>query len=136
MESLRVSFERELKNKLAQKSSGTQSEETVLLKSFKYFDLNNNGVVEPEEFAKAIEKIGIMIPTKQDLDALFSIYDVDKSGAIDYKEFAGGIFGQSAHGGSPSKTGGAGGNNPEDLLERLRTKLASRGARGIIGLGK
>jgi hypothetical protein len=37
----------------------------VLLKAFKYFDLNNNGTVEPEEFAKAIEKIGIMIPTRQ-----------------------------------------------------------------------
>jgi Ca2+-binding EF-hand superfamily protein len=59
------SFERELKNKLAQKASGNQSEETVLLKAFKYFDLNNNGTVEPEEFAKAIEKIGIMIPTRQ-----------------------------------------------------------------------
>ena len=42
-----------------------QSEEQVLTKSFKYFDLNNNGTVEPEEFAKAIEKIGIMIPTRQ-----------------------------------------------------------------------
>jgi hypothetical protein len=29
------------------------------MKSFKYFDLNDNGHVEPEEFAKAIEKIGI-----------------------------------------------------------------------------
>jgi hypothetical protein len=27
--------------------------------------LNNSGTVDPEEFAKAIEKIGIMIPTKQ-----------------------------------------------------------------------
>lgn len=35
------------------------------MKSFKYFDLNNNGTVEPDEFAKAIEKIGIMIPTQQ-----------------------------------------------------------------------
>jgi Ca2+-binding EF-hand superfamily protein len=35
------------------------------MKAFKYFDLNNNGTVEPEEFAKAIEKIGIMIPTRQ-----------------------------------------------------------------------
>jgi Ca2+-binding EF-hand superfamily protein len=35
------------------------------MKSFKYFDLNNNGTVEPDEFAKAIEKIGIMIPTRQ-----------------------------------------------------------------------
>ena len=53
-----------MKNKLAQKASGAQSEETVLLKAFKYFDLNNSGAVEPDEFAKAIEKIGIMIPTR------------------------------------------------------------------------
>lgn len=37
----------------------------MLIKSFKYFDLNDSGAVEPDEFAKAIEKIGIMIPTKQ-----------------------------------------------------------------------
>jgi len=42
------------------------------MKAFKYFDLNNNGVVEPEEFAKAIEKIGIMIPTKQVTNFLFT----------------------------------------------------------------
>ena len=35
------------------------------MRAFKYFDLNNNGIVEPDEFAKAIEKIGIMIPTRQ-----------------------------------------------------------------------
>lgn len=45
------------------------------------------------------------------------------------------LFNKDITGGSPSKAG-AGGNNPEDLVERLRTKLASRGARGIIGLGK
>lgn len=59
------SFEKTLKQKLAQKSSGNANEETVLLKAFKYFDLNNNGTVEPDEFAKAVEKIGIMIPTRQ-----------------------------------------------------------------------
>ena len=59
------SFEKTLKQKLSQKSTGVQSEEAVLLKAFKYFDLNNNGTVEPDEFAKAVEKIGIMIPTKQ-----------------------------------------------------------------------
>ena len=59
------SFEKTLKTKLAQKASGNANEETVLLKAFKYFDLNNNGTVEPDEFAKAVEKIGIMIPTRQ-----------------------------------------------------------------------
>jgi hypothetical protein len=53
------SFERELKNKLSEKTKGAQSEQQVLMKAFKYFDLNDNGTVEPEEFAKAIEKIGI-----------------------------------------------------------------------------
>ena len=62
---LSCSFEKTLKQKLAQKSTGMASEESVLLKAFKYFDLNNNGTVEPDEFAKAVEKIGIMIPTKQ-----------------------------------------------------------------------
>jgi len=85
--SLKASFEKELKNKLSQKASGVTSEEQVLMKAFKYFDLDNSGMVEPEEFAKAIEKIGIMIPTKQDLQALFKCYDTDGSGGIDYKEF-------------------------------------------------
>jgi Ca2+-binding EF-hand superfamily protein len=66
----------------------------TLMKSFKYFDLNDNGSVEPDEFAKAIEKIGIMIPTKQDLDALFNIYDMDGSGAISYKEFTSQLYGR------------------------------------------
>ena len=59
------SFEKGIKAKLAQKASGNANEETVLMKNFKYFDLNNNGSVEPDEFAKACEKIGILIPTRQ-----------------------------------------------------------------------
>jgi len=93
MDHLKASFERELKNKLSEKTKGAQSEQQVLMKAFKYFDLNDNGTVEPEEFAKAIEKIGIQIPTKQDLDMLFSIYDIDGSGGISYKEFSSGVFG-------------------------------------------
>jgi len=126
------SFEKTLKQKLSQKSNGQQSEEAVLLKAFKYFDLNNNGTVEPDEFAKAVEKIGIMIPTKQDLDSLYSIYDTDKSGVLEYREFASEIFGREVGGATPSRGKATG----EDLLTKLRTKLASRGARGIIGLAK
>lgn len=131
MESLKASFEKELIKKLSQKASGAQSEETVLVRSFKYFDLNNNGNIEAEEFAKAIEKIGIMIPTRQDLDSLFRIYDPQGTGSIEYKAFAAMILNKEVAG-TPSKKVA----NPDDLLARLRTKLASRGARGIIGLGK
>jgi Ca2+-binding EF-hand superfamily protein len=94
MDHLKASFERELKNKLSEKTKGAQSEQQVLMKAFKYFDLNDNGTVEPDEFAKAIEKIGIQIPTKQDLDMLFNIYDVDSNGSLDYKEFSAALFGR------------------------------------------
>lgn len=73
------------------------------------------------------------------MDALFSLYDSDRSGYLDYKEFtislyAGGA--QSKFTASPARSQVGASNNIEDLLEKLRNKLASRGARGIIGLGK
>lgn len=64
------------------------------------------------------------------MDALFSIYDADSNGSLDYKEFSTIIFGRPASASSGSKA------TPEALLEKLRAKLSSRGARGIIGLGK
>jgi Ca2+-binding EF-hand superfamily protein len=41
------------------------SEEKVLEKSFKYYDLNNNGFLEMNEFIRALEKVGMPIQTKQ-----------------------------------------------------------------------
>ena len=61
--------------------------------------------------------------------ALFSLYDTDQSGVISYREFASDIFGFDC--------GSAAGQNDGDaLVEKLRAKLATRGARGIIGLGR
>ena len=45
------------------------------------------------------------------------------------------LYNKDLTGGSPGK-GGSSGGGADDLVERLRAKLASRGARGIIGLGK
>lgn len=67
------------------------------------------------------------------MEALFKCYDLDQSGGIDYKEFASGLFGREVGGATPAKSGSG---TAEELVERLRTKLASRGARGIIGLSK
>jgi len=104
-----------------------------MLKAFKFFDINDSGDLSPEEFAKAIEKIGIMIPTRQDLDTLFNIYDDDRSGVITYREFSSNLFGYAVGGSTPGKAGVASG---DVLVDRLRKKLASRGARGIIGLAR
>ncbi len=69
------------------------------------------------------------------------MYDRDNSGFIDYKEFTASIFGKdpaaSSRGFQQSRPQTAQpAVSSEDLAERLRAKLATRGARGIIGLGK
>jgi calcyphosin len=64
------------------------------------------------------------------LAVLFSLYDQDESGSICYREFCSEIFGFEVGGTQPSHTT----TNPDQLVDRLRQKLASRGARGIIGL--
>jgi len=71
---------------------------------------------------------------------LFSIYDVDGSGAISYKEFSDGLFGvrpstagsQSARPSTAASTTNT--QDPEQLALALKDKLATRGARGVIGL--
>ena len=78
------------------KSSGHTTEETVLLKAFKYFDLDNSGCCSKKEFLRTISKIGITGFSDENLLEIFDIYDVDKSGELDYKEFVGELFGNNS----------------------------------------
>lgn len=86
------------------------------MKAFKYFDLDNNGKIvifvintlilgtcEPDEFSKALEKLGVVIPSKKDLDNLFKYYDTDSSGALDYKEFSAVITGNDQSQSKPDR---------------------------------
>ena len=106
------------------------------------------GVCEPAEFQKAMEKIGVTIPSKKDTEALFNYYDTDRSGALDYKEFTAILLDKDSA--VPEKKNqqlgqGLGykpvpqavaGQSMNEILAKVKAKLASRGARGIIGMGK
>ena len=59
MADIRLKFERELKFKITQKAKANQLEDAFLVKTFKYFDLNNSGTVTPDEFFKTVQKIGV-----------------------------------------------------------------------------
>ena len=162
-------FEKELKNKLALKSSGHTSEETVLLKAFKYFDLDNSGMCSIDEFIKAIMKIGITGFNEDDIRQLFKVYDVDQSGELDYKEFVGILYSNNsiinATGvdknknqpqnknqyqtqnqvqppshkdiqGDQSKKNYLEQGEIKEILDKIRSKLASRGVRGITSIAR
>lgn len=66
------------------------------------------------------------------MDSLYGLYDTDHTGTLDYKEFAQQLYGRDI----PSGTSARNKASPDELIDRLRKKLASRGARGIIGLSK
>ena len=135
----RVQFENELRQKLAQKSTAHVSEETVLVRAFKYFDLDNSEAVDFEEWKKALEKIGMVLPSDKIMEGFYQYYDTDHSGSLDYKEFAASITGQNESK-SPTKTGAApasaGRREGEEAVLKLRERLAARGGRGIIGLAR
>ena len=85
-------FEKELKNKLLIKTIGNQSEEMVLLRAFKYFDLSNTNLCDKENFVKTVMKIGITGFTEKNLSSIFEIYDTEKTGKINYKDFIGNLY--------------------------------------------
>ena len=90
--SLKNSFEKELKNKLLMKTVGNQSEEMVLLKAFKYFDLSNTNLSDKQTFIKTVMKIGITGFTEQNISSIFDFYDSENIGKINYKDFIGILY--------------------------------------------
>lgn len=104
---------------------------------------------------KAITKIGITGFTDNNLLELFEVYDVDGSGELDYKEFVGALYGNNTfstssntgnRGETPKKSSNKTGKQNhkeylnvegiEEILQKIRARLVSRGIRGIISLGK
>ena len=109
--SMKKSFEKELKNKLLIKTVGNQSEEMVLLRAFKYFDLSNTNLCDKQSFIKTVMKIGITGFKEEDIGSIFEVYDSENSGRINYKDFIGILYN------NPSIM-----DNPEKLNENKTKK--------------
>ena len=64
-----------------------------MVRSFKFFDINDTGEVNFQIFSKAIAKMGVVVEDT-DLQQFFRIYDVNGNGTLDYKEFSDVVFGK------------------------------------------
>ena len=85
-------FIKELKNKLNQKCYGNTSEETVLIRAFKYFDLDKTGFSDIDTFLITVRKVGITSLNDDEIAEIFSSFDEEKKGEIDYREFVSELF--------------------------------------------
>ena len=74
------------------KSKVKYSDETTLLKVFKFTDLSNSGFVNPECFLRALTKLGVNLVNRENLLEYFNLYDKDRTGRINYRDFITELF--------------------------------------------
>ena len=149
-------FIKELKNKLNQKCYGNTSEETVLVRAFKYFDLDNTGLSDAETFLKTVKKIGITSFEDDEIIEIFSLFDTNKQGVIDYRELVSDLFSnkslskkqksapivkQELSQKNETKIENEEKNNlnlntPEEILNLMKETLNERGVQGICSIAR
>ncbi|KRW99290.1 hypothetical protein PPERSA_07062 [Pseudocohnilembus persalinus] len=95
IQQLKNNFEKDLKNKLSLKSSSKLGIDQVLLKAFKFYDLQSTGKADKNQFLRAIAKTGVVFEDIQQANQIFLVYDQNNSGFIDYKEFVNNFLGIS-----------------------------------------
>jgi len=149
-------FIKELKNKLSQKSYGSTIEEIVLLRAFKYFDLKNTGFCPKDVFTRTMLKIGITSLTEEEISQLFSQFNPNKDGLLDYKEFVSTLYSNKSITSKKQPQTQAQPQRPdekviqnnlnkkeflsqdpvEQILNQIREKLASRGIEGVCSIAR
>lgn len=122
-----------MKSKLHYKASSHITEEGVLLKAFKYYDLSNSGTCNETNFIKTIRKIGIVSYTDKELLSFYSAYTQTLPN-LNYKEFITNLFDSSSSFPTtiPSKLTENTLNKGENALLKVKQKLISRGIRGLL----
>ncbi|XXQ30308.1 EF-hand domain-containing protein [Plasmodiophora brassicae] len=81
-----------LKEKVRQKTRGSESEAYTLTRVFRHFDLDDTGTVDADEWTRALERFGILMPDKEGA-ALFQAHVTDGSGRIAYGDFVNDLYG-------------------------------------------
>ena len=139
MDLLKKSFEKDLKTKLAQKSSGYIEGNSLLSKVFKYCDPKNTGKCDKDTFAQALSKLGFYGYTDSDLDKLFFMYSNNEQ-YLDYNNFIENFLNPPSLKKEEENENKeeAEQNEEQDLIEmlvmRLRALLAKRGLSNMISI--
>ena len=69
-----------------------QVQAKLLEKHFKFFDSDGSGIIDFDEFTRAMVKLNF-VGVQAEVEALFDRFDEDLNGNISYSEFANAVFG-------------------------------------------
>ena len=82
---LREVFEHEIHRKLSMRANTENSEIIMLLNAFRFYDLDDLGIISKEDFTKVFGKIGLNGMTPNYLYSVFDSYDINGIGYLNYK---------------------------------------------------
>lgn len=120
--------------KVRQKTHGSDDEGKTIMRLFRHFDLDGYGTIDLKEFTKSLETLGCVFKDIE-MQALFSKYDINSNGKLDYEEFAN-FFARKGSGNNPNVNPvfGITREPPNQVLAKMQNTLKNRGAHGIRGL--
>lgn len=120
-----------LYEKIRQKTFTKEDEGKTIKKAFKYFDLDDSGLIDLEKFNRALEKFGCVF-NKYETLALFKKYDTDNSGKLNYDEFCN-MFAIIGAGTNPNVNTvfELAKDYPKDVIEQTRKDCKKKGLYGI-----
>ena len=105
----------------------TAAQAQLLERHFKCFDTDGSGVIDFDEFSRAMVKLNF-VGVQAEMEALFDRFDEDLNGVLSYAEVARGAFGC---GGKPLLS-----DKAKSTVERVKDKLLEAGGKnGIRTLG-
>lgn len=121
--------------KVRQRTHGADDEGKTIRKTFRHFDINDNGVITFDEFQQVLEAYGCVFSVAE-MRALFDKFDRDSSDYLDYEEFSN-FIALKGSGNNPNVNPvfALEREKPDQVLGKIKEKLISRGAHGIRGLG-
>ena len=81
---IKEDFEDVLHKKLSKRSKSKNSEIQLLVNAFRFYDLDDKGIINKEDFSKVFGRIGLNGYSQNHLYQIFDIYDVNGVGYLDY----------------------------------------------------
>lgn len=116
--------------KVRQRVHGNDDEGKVIIRHFRFYDLDSSGALNVSEFSKALSHLGCAF-NPGEVHMLFNEYDTNKNGLIDYEEFAQFFSVKGAAGTHQFSTQR---EPPVAVMDKVRKELLRRGPHGMHGL--
>ena len=69
-----------------------KTEEQILYNQFKFYDLDSSGFCTLQNFIKANDRIGVVLPQVKDFEIIFNYFADPETSLLDYKKFVNNIF--------------------------------------------